>query len=87
MQADGEPYWLDSDRQWAKAWLFDERSKMACGCYPDETSGIDNDDRFTAHAKVCHRHRAIGEAAEARAKNATAADSQHGLLWMTTRDD
>jgi hypothetical protein len=82
----GEPYWLADDRLWALAWEHDRQSKLACGCYPDETTGVANDDAFTATPIVCHRHRAIGEAAEWRARNATDADSQHGLLWVTSRD-
>lgn len=81
----GEPLFTDDDRRWALAWQFDEDSRLACGCYPDETTGIDNDDAFIATPVVCHRHRAIGDAAEHRAKNANKADSKHGLLWRTRR--
>jgi hypothetical protein len=77
---------LEDDRTWALAWQHDADSKLACGCYPDETTGVDNDDTFTAIPVVCHRHRAIGEAVEQRAQNATDADAKHGLLWITNRE-
>lgn len=78
--------WPEQDRKWALAWQHDRDVRLGCGCHPDETTGIDNDDQFTAVPVVCHRHRAIGEAAEWRAKNASKADSQHGVLWKATRD-
>lgn len=69
------------------AWLYDDRSKLACGCYPDETVGTEHDDRFTVTPVVCERHRAIGEAAERWQKNANEADVKHGLLWRAVRDE
>ena len=83
----GEPLFTDDDRRWALAWQFDTDSRLPCGCYPDETTGIDNDDMFVAVPTVCHRHRAIGEAAEARQRNATRVDSSHGLMWRTQKVD
>ena len=79
--------WHDDDRRWALAYAYDEASKLACGCYPDETTGIENDDVFVAKPLTCHRHRAIGLASEHRQKNATAADSSYGVLWRTERVD
>jgi hypothetical protein len=69
------------------AWQFDAQSKLACGCYPDETTGIDNDDRFTAIPVTCHRHKAITEAQTYRRKNATEADSPYAPLWRTVKDE
>lgn len=84
---DGEPYWLDDDRRWVLAWQFNEQSKLPCGCYPEDTTGPENDDRFVASPQVCHRHKAIGDAAEHRAKSAGPADAQHGVLWLTEKVD
>jgi hypothetical protein len=69
------------------AWQFDAQSKLACGCYADETTGIDNDDRFTAIPVTCHRHKAITEAQTYRRKNATEADSPYAPLWRTVKDE
>lgn len=67
------------------AWRHDQDSRLACGCYPDETTGTENAGRFIAEPVRCHRHQAIGDAAEQRAKSDSAADSKHGLLWLTER--
>lgn len=84
--APGEPEWLDSDRDHALAWMVDEKARLACGCYPDETVGPEHDDRFSAEMVVCERHRAVGEAAERWSKSSNEADVRHGILWRATRD-
>ena len=84
---EGEPHWTGDDRKWALAWQHDQDSKLPCGCYPDETTGTENAGRFTAIPTRCHRHDAIGQAAELRAKNDGPADSRHGLLWVTEKVD
>lgn len=66
--------------------MLDDRSKLACGCYEDETVGPDAFDRFTVEPVICERHRMIGEAAERWAKQANEADPRHGLLWRARRD-
>ena len=83
--ADGDPLWTDDDRRWAKAYVYDRQVRMPCGHYEDEASGPDNSDAFVAVPRVCHRCRAVGEAADVRHKTATAADSQHGVLWQVRR--
>lgn len=82
--------WPDGDRRWALAWRYDQDSRLGCGCHPDETTGVENDDAFTAVPRVCHRHRAIGDAAKARSQdvdeNGDPRNNPHGVLWMTVRD-
>lgn len=85
--AAGEPLWLDDDREWAMAWLIDDRSKLSCGCYPDETVGPEHADRWTVEPMICERHRQIGETATAWFRDAGPADAKHGLLWTATRDE
>jgi hypothetical protein len=83
----GKPVWTDDDRLWALAWEYDAQSKLACGCYPDETTGIDNDDAFRAIPLTCHRHKAITDAQAQRQKNANKADSPYVPLWRTVKDE
>ena len=84
---DGQPTWTDDDRLWAKAWQYNEQRQLPCGCDPEDVVGIEHDDAYVAEPVVCHRHRAIGEAAEARQRTSTEADVRHGLLWRTRRVD
>jgi hypothetical protein len=76
---------------WALAWQYDQDSRLGCGCYPDETTGPENADAYRAEPLICARHRAIGEAAEGRARKAReapeAGTAVHGVLWRTVRDD
>ena len=67
--------------------MYDEKSKLACGCYPDETVGVEHDDKWTVTEIVCQRHRAIGEKAQRYHENANEADVKHGLLWQAIRDE
>lgn len=80
--------WPQDDRDHALAWLLDERSKLPCGCYPDETVGPEHADKWTAELIVCEKHRSMGEQAEAWMRDATPmVDPTHGVLWTATRDD
>ena len=87
--APDEPYWLEDDRLWALAWQFDQDSRLACGCYPDETVGDEHHDRFNVKRVVCERHRSIGEAADVWFENAREdpAMNKHGILWTATHDE
>lgn len=76
----GEPLWLEDDRRWALAEQYDQAVRLPCGCYEDDVSGPENEDRFTATPRVCHRHRAAGEASEHRSKSET--DSMHGVWFQ-----
>ena len=84
IQQPGEPLWLEKDRQWALAWQYDQDVRMPCGCHPDDAGGIENADRFTATPRVCHRHRAVGEATEQRSKSET--DTLHGVWFQIEKE-
>lgn len=79
----GEPLWLDDDRRWALAAQQDADERLPCGCHPSDTSGAHNEDAFDAIPRVCHRHRAVGEASERRSKSET--DSMHGVWFQVER--
>lgn len=77
--------WTDDDRRWALAWQYDREVRLPCGCYPDDVTGPENDGAFVAVRRVCHRHRAIGEAQDAFLASKTDADSTHGVFWQTRK--
>lgn len=80
----GEPRWFEDDRRWALAWQYDKDVRLPCGCHPEEASGVENVDTWSAIPRVCHRHAAIAEASERRQKSEQ--DTMHGVYFQTVHE-
>lgn len=77
--------WLDTDRRWKLAEQHDSEERLPCGCHPDDVSGPHNEGAFDAEPRVCHRHKAVGQASEKRAKSET--DSMHGVWFQVSKSE
>lgn len=57
--ADGEPLWLDSDRDWAVALMLEEAETHQCGHPVSESFAQENDGTYFAESLRCHACAAI----------------------------